>query len=150
MPPYHTYVSVSPSIITTGRSALFESSYRGRGLSYRACATHTWYSVDVIALADRGCRSCSTIERLFLLWLKRERNQHYPRSLTSSPLLRAMCARARKGASARHPRNLVNISLDPRPSPSSRNNTLLRKNIRVTFELCAELRREKAWKIFIT
>ena len=35
-------------------------------------------------------------------------------------------------------------SLDPRPSPS------LRKFIRVTFEPCAMVRREKAWKIFIT
>ena len=35
-------------------------------------------------------------------------------------------------------------SLDPRPFPPPA------INIRVTFEPCAELRREKAWKIFIT
>ena len=45
--------------------------------------------------------------------------------------------------------NLVVSSLDPRPS-ASLPYTLAHEHYKVTFEPCAVVRRQKAWKIFIT
>ena len=71
-------------------------------------------------------------------------------------LFRALATRARKRSITCARVTLRNVtavpprSLDPRPSASLRY-TLAHKHItRVTFEPCAVVRWQKAWKIFIT
>ena len=76
------------------------NSVRGRTRSY-------------IRTGIRCCRRCyyrDYFSTFYLLWLKSKKDQHYPRSPTSSPLLRAMCTRPQKGESAQHPQSEVNIA----------------------------------------